>query len=401
MGPDADTIAPFIYLGDQYSITNSGTHFLTGNKNRNIIIKKNKDFDKLWAEVDSLNIKGLPKSALEVVESIYIKAKKENNTPQYLKAVIYKSNLVASFAENYMLKVIASFEEELKTAVFPEKEILHSCLAELYFSYYQQINTEYNANIYYSHDALSNNYHTVGVNIDRGLDNDSYLSFLFDIEKQKAYQTINTIGISYGIYFRSDNQYRQDIEQQLQDLEAELFRLDQLIFGEYDQIDEELIELSNSDNGLSIIPRIQAGLFVSSIVFVSENLQDTGQNINLGAGLDINNLLDISLNYDHYTYASEQNIRSKGIEALPVNPALFELSSLPRSSTGFSISFTPFDAFRLFFISTLTLDLLDQKTLSNTIGSQIFINDSWDLLLSLERTGEGSSYTGVSCGYLF
>ncbi len=37
-----------------------------------------------------------------------------------------------------MLKVIASFKEELKTAAFPEKEILHSCIAELYFSYYQQ-----------------------------------------------------------------------------------------------------------------------------------------------------------------------------------------------------------------------------------------------------------------------
>ncbi len=101
------------------------------------------EYDKLWYEVDSLKDEGLPKSALEVVEKIYQKSKKEHNTPQYLKAVIYKSNLVASYAENYMHKIIETFNEELETAVFPENAILNSCIAELYFSYYQQNRYKY------------------------------------------------------------------------------------------------------------------------------------------------------------------------------------------------------------------------------------------------------------------
>jgi uncharacterized protein YfaS (alpha-2-macroglobulin family) len=100
-------------------------------------------YEELWYEVDSLKGEGLPKSALEVVEKIYQKSKKEHNTPQYLKAVIYKSNLVASYAENYMHKIIDTFNEELETAVFPENAILHSCIAELYFSYYQQNRYKY------------------------------------------------------------------------------------------------------------------------------------------------------------------------------------------------------------------------------------------------------------------
>jgi len=102
-----------------------------------------KDYDVLWNKVDSLKKEGLPKSALEIVESIYKKAKKEENTAQYLKAVIYKSNLVASYAENYMLVVIDNFNAELETASFPEDAILHSCIAELYFSYYQQNRYKY------------------------------------------------------------------------------------------------------------------------------------------------------------------------------------------------------------------------------------------------------------------
>ena len=47
-------------------------------------------YEKLWQKVDSLDKKGLPKSALEVVEKIYKKAKEDKNSPQYIKAVIYK-----------------------------------------------------------------------------------------------------------------------------------------------------------------------------------------------------------------------------------------------------------------------------------------------------------------------
>ena len=48
------------------------------------------DYNKLWKEVDSLEEKGLTKSALDKVNTIYTLAGKSNNTPQVVKSLIYK-----------------------------------------------------------------------------------------------------------------------------------------------------------------------------------------------------------------------------------------------------------------------------------------------------------------------
>ncbi|HYC29884.1 MAG TPA: hypothetical protein VEB42_13720, partial [Chitinophagaceae bacterium] len=47
-----------------------------------------------WKKVDSLiNQKGLTASALKEIQSIYNKAKQENNQPQVIKALVYRMNL--------------------------------------------------------------------------------------------------------------------------------------------------------------------------------------------------------------------------------------------------------------------------------------------------------------------
>ena len=48
----------------------------------------NKNYKTLWQEVADLESKGLPKSALSIVNQIYSKATAENNAPQIIKAVI-------------------------------------------------------------------------------------------------------------------------------------------------------------------------------------------------------------------------------------------------------------------------------------------------------------------------
>ena len=48
------------------------------------------DYTSEWKIVDSLEQQRLPKSALEKVESIALRARAENNTEQILKTVIYK-----------------------------------------------------------------------------------------------------------------------------------------------------------------------------------------------------------------------------------------------------------------------------------------------------------------------
>ena len=97
-----------------------------------------KDYNALWKEVENYQKKGLPKSAIKVVNKIYTAAKKEQNSPQKLKALIYKAGLKNSYEENPLLQSVADFESELSEAKTPEKQILYSLTAELYQKYFSR-----------------------------------------------------------------------------------------------------------------------------------------------------------------------------------------------------------------------------------------------------------------------
>lgn len=103
----------------------------------NVASPSDNEYEKLWKEVDQLNKKGLPKSALEVVEKIYIKAKKENNTPEFIKAILYKLKLQSDFEEDFLVKAIDELKDEISVAGEAKKQILHSILAEMYWNYFQ------------------------------------------------------------------------------------------------------------------------------------------------------------------------------------------------------------------------------------------------------------------------
>ena len=47
--------------------------------------------------MEKLEVENLPKSALKIVEEIYIKAEKENNSPQIVKALFYKSKFCVKY----------------------------------------------------------------------------------------------------------------------------------------------------------------------------------------------------------------------------------------------------------------------------------------------------------------
>ena len=96
-----------------------------------------KDYETTWKKVDSLDKLMQPRSALELVEQIYQQAKSENNTPQLIKANLYRIKLMAGFEENALIKAIHQIENEISTAGTPEKQLLHSIEAELYWRYYQ------------------------------------------------------------------------------------------------------------------------------------------------------------------------------------------------------------------------------------------------------------------------
>ena len=55
-----------------------------------------KNYDDLWKKVQKFEESNLPKSALIEVEKIYANAKKENNAPQLIKTLLFKSKYARS-----------------------------------------------------------------------------------------------------------------------------------------------------------------------------------------------------------------------------------------------------------------------------------------------------------------
>ena len=69
---------------------------------------------------------------------MYDQAQAESNQPQLIKAILYKMSLQGDFEENHLEKAIGQLKGELSTAETPEKEILHSLMAQLIQRYYDQ-----------------------------------------------------------------------------------------------------------------------------------------------------------------------------------------------------------------------------------------------------------------------
>ncbi len=100
--------------------------------------KNNDSFEVLWQRVEKLEKDALTKSALKVVTSISEKAKKEKNSPQIVKALLYTSKYALTLEEDAQLKIVNHFKQEIEKAEFPTKNVLESYLANLYWQFFQQ-----------------------------------------------------------------------------------------------------------------------------------------------------------------------------------------------------------------------------------------------------------------------
>jgi hypothetical protein len=95
------------------------------------------DYQELWKQVEEFNSKGLPQSALKVVEQIYAAAKKNKDAGDFIKALIHKMRFLQEVEEETLVKVQKELMDELKASEFPISPVLHSMLAEQYWNYYQ------------------------------------------------------------------------------------------------------------------------------------------------------------------------------------------------------------------------------------------------------------------------
>ena len=116
--------------------TLASCHLFNKNKTKTTMATTG-DYTSEWKIVDSLDQQQLPKSALEKVESIALRARAENNTEQILKTVIYKGKYTVELEEDGIVKAIQLFETEEKTATQPAKAVLQSMLGEMYHNYLQ------------------------------------------------------------------------------------------------------------------------------------------------------------------------------------------------------------------------------------------------------------------------
>ena len=102
-----------------------------------LIFPKGSSYAKEWKKVDSLTDKGLNKSALDIVNGIYKKAKEDNNAQQLVKAIIHQMKFAQVMEEYSLENAITNLEKEVAEAKYPVQPVLQSMLAETYWNYYQ------------------------------------------------------------------------------------------------------------------------------------------------------------------------------------------------------------------------------------------------------------------------
>jgi len=94
-------------------------------------------YDKLWAEVEKLELEGKYKSASEVVDKILKKAERSNNSKHIVKGFIYKSKFALEVDEAVQSKIILDLESAIEKFDFPTNALLNSVYAGYLEQYLQ------------------------------------------------------------------------------------------------------------------------------------------------------------------------------------------------------------------------------------------------------------------------
>ena len=95
--------------------------------------------EQRWVKVEEYAEKQLPESALKEVEAILAQAKKEKNSVEVIKAMVYKMRFTLDKNLEEAPGLIRDFEAFTDKSTDPaEKALLHSMTAELYTQFYQK-----------------------------------------------------------------------------------------------------------------------------------------------------------------------------------------------------------------------------------------------------------------------
>lgn len=163
----------------------------------NTIHAQSNNYNTLWKKVEGLDDKQLPKSAAKLISSIAEKAKKEHNSPQYIKTLFYKSKYAQILEEDAILRIVADFKLEIKTSQTPVKNVLQNTLATMYWQYYQSnrykfINRSHTENKVDSTDFRTWDVQTLFNEIDLHYKNSLQNGLILQQEKLDDYNVILT-----------------------------------------------------------------------------------------------------------------------------------------------------------------------------------------------------------------
>jgi len=95
-------------------------------------------YDAIRFRIDSLANIGLPKSALKEVDRLDELARKNDNAPQQVRAVIYRMTFQSYLEEDALAAIISRLRTDIARAAYPVKPVLQSLLGQMYWNYYQQ-----------------------------------------------------------------------------------------------------------------------------------------------------------------------------------------------------------------------------------------------------------------------
>ncbi|MDR1875995.1 MAG: hypothetical protein LBQ84_00065, partial [Flavobacteriaceae bacterium] len=97
------------------------------------------NYEQKWKEIEQLSKEGNVKTLLPKVNEIYSQAKKENNTPEIIIALLYRSQIISHTEEDdeqdSYKPVIQDFEKEISQSKGITRLILQSLLAGIYQNY--------------------------------------------------------------------------------------------------------------------------------------------------------------------------------------------------------------------------------------------------------------------------
>ena len=93
-------------------------------------------FDKLWKQVEQAEKKSLPQTVIKLTGEIYQKGEAEKNSPQMLKAYMWRMKYRDMLTPDSLYTNVKELEQWAKLADKPmDRAILHSLIAGIYANY--------------------------------------------------------------------------------------------------------------------------------------------------------------------------------------------------------------------------------------------------------------------------